>query len=448
MAWVPGEELRTLLEKVLTRAREASLVEFSDARKRIEHEQAAKGVLGGPVARRCIEVAGARIKSFADAASSELLAALTRVGALHSESVQWTRATVNAQVETLVRGLGGQIDALKTTAGLKGNAARLERYGLEAKRDVDIALSHVELSLPKPAPRPPRPMYQLLISSDEHAWNGSPITFERDRVFKYTDADVKARFGSFEPDTVTALLALPCVFAYEEPVGKPPLFGRLTHVLPAGHGVKLDYEIVPVDRFLTAADLEKAGAELGIRDRFERFHTHWALKEVDLAQVLAARGINLPRVSGRPRIDIETHHFDVALSFPGEKRALVDRIAQRLEQLLGANSVFYDAFYPGELAQPDLDTLLQNIYGQRSTLIVVVAGSDYQRKNWCGLEFRAIKQRIWAKEHRKVMIVRTDDGVVDGIFETDGYVDAQRFDARDLAGMIAGRVQELRAKQH
>ena len=70
MTWVPGEELRALLEKVLTRAREAVLVEFSDARKRIEHEQAAKGVLGGPVAHRCIEVAGARIKSFADAASS------------------------------------------------------------------------------------------------------------------------------------------------------------------------------------------------------------------------------------------------------------------------------------------------------------------------------------------------------------------------------------------
>src|SRR4029077_1361880 len=106
MTWVPGETLRALLEKVLTRAREAAVVEFSDARKRIEHEQAAKGVLGGPVAHRCIEVAGARIKSFADAASSELLAALTRVDALHSESVQWTRATVNAQVETLVRGLG------------------------------------------------------------------------------------------------------------------------------------------------------------------------------------------------------------------------------------------------------------------------------------------------------------------------------------------------------
>ena len=161
-------------------------------------------------------------------------------------------------------------------------------------------------------------------------------------MFAYTDADVKARFGSFEPDTVAALLALPCVFAYEEPVGKAPLFGRLTHILPVEHGVKLDYEIVAVDPFLTAADWENAGGELGMRDRFERFHTHWALKEVDLAQVLAVRGVNLPAVSGRPRIDIETHHFDVALTFPGEKRDLVAQIAERLVQLLG----LYDVMVP------------------------------------------------------------------------------------------------------
>ena len=112
-----------------------------------------------------------------------------------------------------MQGLGGQIDALRTTAGLKGNAARLERFGVEATRDVDIALSHVELGLPKALARPLRPMYQLLVSSAEDAWNGSPITFARDRVFAYTDADVKARFGSFELDTVAALLA----FVVDEP---------------------------------------------------------------------------------------------------------------------------------------------------------------------------------------------------------------------------------------
>ena len=85
------------------------------------------------------------------------------------------------------------------------------------------------------------------------------------------------------------------------------------------------------DPFLTAADWEKAGGELGIRDRFERFHTHWALKEVDLEQVLSTRGIKLPGFSGRPHIDIETHHFDVEL------------VHQSSPDIWGAKYIFTDS---------------------------------------------------------------------------------------------------------
>ena len=162
--------------------------------------------------------------------------------------------------------------------------------------------------------------------------------------------------------------------------------------------------------------------------------------------MLARRGIRLPAITSRPRIDIETHRFEVAFSFPGEQRSFAREIAVHVEERLGPNSVFYDHFYPGELAQPDLDLLLQKIYSERSALAVVVACSDYQRKNWCGLEFRAIKQLIWERQHRRLMLVRTDNGAVDGIFPTDGYLDAEHFDPRRLAEMIADRVQELRSK--
>ena len=111
--------------------------------------------------------------------------------------------------------------------------------------------------------------------------------------------------------------------------------------------------------------------------------------------------------------------------------------------MLGENTVFYDDFYPGQLAQLSLDTLLQDIYGKRSKVVVVVAGSDYQRKPWCGLEFRAIKDRIMAKEYRKVIVVRTDDGEVDGIFKTDGFVDAHRFSVVQIARMVKERIDLL-----
>jgi hypothetical protein len=89
---------------------------------------------------------------------------------------------------------------------------------------------------------------------------------------------------------------------------------------------------------------------------------------------------------------------------------------------------------------------LAQVLARRGIALPSVAGADYQRKDWCGLEFRAIKDRIMARENRKVMIVRTDDGEVDGIFRTDGFLDAHRFDDGQLAEMIAERVEELREK--
>jgi hypothetical protein len=100
--------------------------------------------------------------------------------------------------------------------------------------------------------------------------------------------------------------------------------------------------------------------------KFELYRTHWAVKEVNLPKELHAKGITLP-ASVRDvanAVDISRHVFDVALSFPGEARPLVEKIAQELERRLGPNSYFYDNNYVSQLAQPSLDTLLQGIYLQ------------------------------------------------------------------------------------
>ena len=45
-----------------------------------------------------------------------------------------------------------------------------------------------------------------------------------------------------------------------------------------------------------------------------------------------------------------------------------------------------------------------------------------------------------AREDQRVMFVRVDDGAVDGVFRTDGYVDARRFSPAQIAQFIAERV--------
>src|SRR5687767_8281190 len=143
MVWTPPDSQSDLvLRQIIVRAREEALKGFTVERKRIEREQVAKGVLGGPVLIRSGTVAETTIKNFGAKLVPEMLALLHDIcgGPPPSNALEWLSATVQSQIGDLVAGIGAQIDALKTGAGVKGAAKRLEPAGVAAKRDVDIEI--------------------------------------------------------------------------------------------------------------------------------------------------------------------------------------------------------------------------------------------------------------------------------------------------------------------
>jgi len=288
------------------------------------------------------------------------------------------------------------------------------------------------------------PLYNLLVSGSEKEWSGAPFQIELSRcVREYTAAGITARYARLDKSAVTELKRFPSIFAYESGHKLPPKFGFIRDVATRQGQVRIEYEIRAIDPFLSAADLEQMTFELDI-GKFELYRTHWAVKEVNLPKELHSKGITLPS-SVRDvtnAVDVSKHIFDVALSFAGEARSLVEQIAQELERLLGPNSYFYDSNYVSQLAQPSLDTLLQGIYS-RAKLDVVFLSTDYQKKDWCGVEFRAVREIIFAREDSRVMFVRTDDGPVDGVFKTDGYVDARKFSPSKIAEFISERLEVL-----
>jgi hypothetical protein len=288
-------------------------------------------------------------------------------------------------------------------------------------------------------------MYNLLVSANDEAWGGETWETETGRcVREYTDADITKRFGELDATAVNALRRLPCIFAYETSCKKDPKFGILRDVRRRQDEVHIDYEIRDLSPFLSAADLSALAFDLDI-SKWELNRSHWAVKNVNLAKELRSREIVLPAWArnATKAVDIATHTFDVALSFPGEVRATVEKIAQELEHYIGPNSYFYDNNYVSQLARPSLDTLLQDIYRNRSRLIVVFIGGDYQAKDWCGIEFRAIKEIIMARDHSRIMFVKVDDGKVDGVFKTDGYIDLKKFAPDEIAHFIQQRVELL-----
>lgn len=140
---------------------------------------------------------------------------------------------------------------------------------------------------------------------------------------------------------------------------------------------------------------------------------------------------------------IENIKFDVALSFPGEKRSYVADVANFLREELNDDCLFYDFDYQSQLARPNVDTLLQNIYRNNTKLIVVFLSKEYGQKEWCGLEWRAIRDIIKSKGDEQIMFVRFDDAPIEGLFSIDGYIDANKFSSKQVAEFIMERVELL-----
>jgi Uncharacterized protein containing a TIR (Toll-Interleukin 1-resistance) domain len=160
---------------------------------------------------------------------------------------------------------------------------------------------------------------------------------------------------------------------------------------------------------------------------WEMSRTHWAVKDEDLFELLASVGlVDSSYVGeGRPPGRVEEMQFRVALSFPGEKREYVAAVAAEVKKRLGRDAVFYDKDFTAQLARPNLDTLLQRIYLNNSDLVVVFLCAEYESKEWCGLEWRAIRNIIKNKNDHAIMFMRFDHADISGTFSIDGYVDLE-----------------------
>jgi hypothetical protein len=63
----------------------------------------------------------------------------------------------------------------------------------------------------------------------------------------------------------------------------------------------------------------------------------------------------------------------------------------------------------------------------------------YQEKKWCGLELRAIRELIMNRNYDKVMLIKMDDGAVEGILKIDGSIDGRNHSASEVATLILER---------
>jgi tetratricopeptide (TPR) repeat protein len=146
-----------------------------------------------------------------------------------------------------------------------------------------------------------------------------------------------------------------------------------------------------------------------------------------------------------------TRRFRVALSFPGEHRGRVEKIAEALAGRLGRDAILYDKWHRGEFARPALGVYLPDLYRHESDLLVFFFCKEYAKKPWCGLEWRAALDLIAHQQYDQLMLLRVDDidiAEIPGLYSIDGCLDVGDMTDDAVAVEILSRLGETPRKTY
>lgn len=126
--------------------------------------------------------------------------------------------------------------------------------------------------------------------------------------------------------------------------------------------------------------------------------------------------------------------FDVALSFAGEDRPFVEKVAEALRR--DGVEVFYDAFEQVSLWGNDLSEHLGEVYGKQSRFVVLFLSRYYAQKAWPNHEKRFALSGVQSGGVVRVLPVRFDDTEVAGLPPSISYLDLRVLTPDKLAELI------------
>lgn len=111
--------------------------------------------------------------------------------------------------------------------------------------------------------------------------------------------------------------------------------------------------------------------------------------------------------------------YQVALSFAGEQREYVERVARALQSR--GVAIFYDNFAKPTLWGKDGMEFFHQVFAANSAYVVMFISAEYVSKSWPRHERRSALSRALIEQGEYVLPVRFDDTVVPGLPATILY---------------------------
>jgi hypothetical protein len=126
--------------------------------------------------------------------------------------------------------------------------------------------------------------------------------------------------------------------------------------------------------------------------------------------------------------------YDVALSFAGEDRKYVQKVANFLVRT--GLRTFYDQHETIQLWGKNLYDHLNAVYSDKARFVVIFISKSYKAKLWTDHERRSAQARAFRERREYILPARFDSTKLPGIFETVGYVDLRTLSPNEFAELI------------
>jgi hypothetical protein len=116
--------------------------------------------------------------------------------------------------------------------------------------------------------------------------------------------------------------------------------------------------------------------------------------------------------------ETEEKEYEVAFSFAGSTRELVEYVNERLKNQ--EVTTFYDSNYESRLLGANLEDEFSKIYSSESKFVVVFIDNDFKERLWPRFELSCYKPRVAKKE---VIPIKLNNTIIQEIPETIGRID-------------------------
>lgn len=158
-----------------------------------------------------------------------------------------------------------------------------------------------------------------------------------------------------------------------------------------------------------------------LNDSLTPLFTYVFGKQLPITQKLTT--VQEPTTTHEPSTQKEKQLFkyDIAFSFAGEDRILVESIAQKLKDK--QISLFYDKNDKVALWGEKLTTHFAKIYGHESRFVMPFISKHYSVKEWTDFEFTILHAEAKKRKGHFILPIRIDDTPILGSERDLGYLD-------------------------